>query len=162
MDKLSNILVVGAVLGVVIWLRPAHDLPSASARRQIQHEVLATDRQPATRAELADLESELRETGRVVRHRSPRVARDTVQASRDARITAAIEKQLARDPRLAPRAIDVATADGRVTLAGSVETALDLMRVIEVAFAERDVSQVISTLQIARTNARYEQPLLPR
>lgn len=162
MDKLSSILVVGAVLGVVIWLRPAHDLPSVSARQQIQHEVLAADRQPGTRAELADLEAELRETGRVVRQRSARAGHAAEQASRDARITAAIEAQLAREPRLSARTIDVTTTDGRVTLAGSVHTSGDLLRAIQLAFAEPDVSQVISTLQIARTHARAEQPVLPR
>jgi hypothetical protein len=161
-DKLSSILVVGAVLGVVIWLRPAHDLPSMSARQQIQHEVLAADRQPATHAELADLEAELRETGRVLRQRSTLAARDAEQASRDARISAAIEAQLARDPRLSARAIDVTTTEGRVTLAGSVDTSGDVLRAIQLAFAEPDVSQVVSTLQIVRAHARSEQPVLPR
>jgi hypothetical protein len=161
-DKLSSTLIVGAVLGVVIWLRPAHDLPSMSARQQIQNEVLAADRHPGTRTEIADLESELRETGRVVRQRSPRVARDPEQSSRDARITAAIDQQLARDPRLSARAIDVTTTEGRVTLAGSVASSDDVLRAIQVAFAEREVSQVISTLQIARVHARSEQPVLPR
>ncbi len=160
MDKLSSILVVGAVLGVVIWLRPAHDLPSESARQQLQHDVLAADGQHATTTELASLETELRETGRVVRQRSPRAVR-AEQASRDARITASIEAELARDPRLSARLIEVTTTDGRVTLAGRVDTSGDLLRAIQVAFAEPEVSQVISTLQISRPHVRSEL-ILPR
>ena len=53
MGKLSSILVVGAVLGIVIWLRPAHDLPSVSAREQIRHDVLAAERQADARADVS-------------------------------------------------------------------------------------------------------------
>jgi len=144
MGKLSSILVVGAVLGIVIWLRPAHDLPSLSAREQIRHDVLATERQADARAD-ADVESE-----------PARAA-----ATRDVRTTAAIEAKLARDPRLGQLDIDVTTTDGRVTLAGRVESAGDLLRAIQIAFAETNVRQVVSTLQVSQRQARFEQPVLP-
>jgi len=144
MGKLSSILVVGAVLGIVIWLRPAHDLPSVSAREQIRHDVLAAERQADARAD-ADVESE-----------PARAA-----ATRDVRTTAAIEAKLARDPRLGQLDIDVTTTDGRVTLAGRVESAGDLLRAIQIAFAETNVRQVVSTLQVSQRQARFEQPVLP-
>jgi hypothetical protein len=161
MGKLSSIFVVGAVLGVVIWLRPANDLPSVSAREQIRHDVLAAERLPEARADGAsDLESELAATGRVVRHRSTQLPGHAT-ASTDVRTTAAIKAQLALDPRLAALDIDVTTIDGRVTLAGRVESAGDLQRAIEIAFADSNVRQVVSTLQISRRQARFEQPVLP-
>ena len=144
MGKLSSILVVGAVLGIVIWLRPAHDLPSVSAREQIRHDVLAAERQADALAD-ADVESE-----------PARAA-----ATRDVRTTAAIEAKLARDPRLGQLDIDVTTTDGRVTLAGRVESAGDLLRAIQIAFAETNVRQVVSTLQVSQRQARFEQPVLP-
>jgi BON domain len=160
--KLSSILVVGAVLGIVIWLRPAHDLPSVSAREQIRHDVLAAERlAEAPPAVVSDLESELAATGRVVRHRSTRLPSHAA-ASTDARTTAAIKAQLALDPRLAPLDIEVTTIDGRVTLSGRVESAGDLLRAIQIAFADSSVRQVVSTLQISRRQARFEQPVLPR
>jgi len=138
MGKLSSILVVGAVLGIVIWLRPAHDPPSVSARQQIRHDVLAAERQ-------ADA----------------RVPGDAA-VSKDVRTTAAIEAQLSRDPSLSGLEIDVTTTDGRVTLAGRVDSAGELLRAIEIAFADSNVRQVVSTLQISRRQAHADQPVLPR
>lgn len=162
MAKLSSTLVVGAVLGIVIWLRPAHDLPSVSAREQMQHDVLAAERLAEARTgEASDLEAELATTGRVVRHRSTRLPGHAAAAT-DLRTTAAIEAQLALDPRLAALDIDVMTIDGRVTLAGRVESSGDLLRAIQIAFADSNVRQVVSTLQISRRQARFDQPVLPR
>jgi hypothetical protein len=140
MGKLSSILVVGAVLGIVIWLRPAHDLPSVSAREQIRHDVLAAERQADARADAPPARA---------------------AATRDVRTTAAIEAKLARDPRLGQLDIDVTTTDGRVTLAGRVESAGDLLRAIQIAFAETNVRQVVSTLQVSQRQARFEHPVLP-
>jgi hypothetical protein len=159
MGKLSSILVVGAVLGIVIWLRPAHDLPSLSAREQIRHDVLAAERQADAHAD-ADVESEPATTGGVVTSRPTRPP-VRAAATRDVRTTAAIEAKLARDPRLGQLEIDVTTTDGRVTLAGRVESAGDLLRAIQIAFAETNVRQVVSTLQVSQRQARFEQPVLP-
>ncbi|HEY8234625.1 MAG TPA: BON domain-containing protein, partial [Vicinamibacteria bacterium] len=82
-------------------------------------------------------------------------------ATRDVRTTAAIEAKLARDPRLGQLDIDVTTTDGRVTLAGRVESAGDLLRAIQIAFAETNVRQVVSTLQVSQRQARFEHPVLP-
>jgi osmotically-inducible protein OsmY len=52
--------------------------------------------------------------------------------------------------------------DGRVTLAGRVGSAGEVLRAIEIAFDNNSVRQVISTLQIAPPTARVERPTLPR
>ena len=93
---------------------------------------------------------ELRRTGRVVRRKTEQAARKVAEATEDARTTAAIEAQLAVDPRLSALEIDVDTTDGRVTLAGRADSPEDVARAIDLAFAHENVREVVSTLQVRR------------
>jgi osmotically-inducible protein OsmY len=91
---------------------------------------------------------ELERTGRVVRRRAGRTAAKVADATKDARITAAIKVELALDPSLSVLEVSVDATQGRVTLAGRVDSAADIARAIEIAFKQDDVYEVISTLQV--------------
>ena len=91
---------------------------------------------------------ELRETGRVVRRRAGQAAQKVADATADARTTAAIKAKLVLDPSLSPLDVSVDTTDGRVTLAGRVDSPADIARAIDIAFEQDDVHEVISTLQV--------------
>jgi hypothetical protein len=165
MSKLLSLLVVGAVLALSIWLRPEHEGRLAGPPQSPVYADTTRLDSPdadASRPEaLAAVESELAETGRVVRRRAARLQASS-QLTDDELTTAAIERQLERDPRLRAMSIEVNTVDGRVTLAGRVGSAGEVLRAIEIAFDNNSVRQVISTLQIAPPTARVERPTLPR
>jgi len=91
---------------------------------------------------------EMKETGRVIRRKTDRVARELADATRDGRTTAAIKARLALDPRLSALAVSVDTTDGIVTLAGRVDAPDDVARAIEIALEQDDVTEVVSTLQV--------------
>jgi len=165
MGTLLRIVLVVGILFAVVWLLYEGDGPFMGVRKEAKQEIGAAARH--AKDALADIdveaiERELRETGRVVRRRSTQAARAIGEATEDVRTTAAIEAQFALDPRLSALDIDVNTTDGRVTLAGRVDSAADLARAIELAFQHKNVREVISTLQIARPTARVEPPAPPR
>jgi osmotically-inducible protein OsmY len=161
---LVRMLFVTALLVAVIWFLYEADGPLATVHKEAKKEIGTAARQ--AKEALADvdleaLEAELRETGRVVRRRSAQAARRVAAATEDVRTTAAIESQLALDSRLSALDIDVDTTDGRVTLAGRVDSASDLARAIDIALRQDSVREVISTLQIKRP-ARAHAPSPPR
>jgi len=165
MRLLLRLVLIVAVLFAVVWLLYEGDGPLMTARKEAKQEIGAATRQAKNALANIDVEAierELRETGRVVRRRSAQAARAIGEATEDVRTTAAIEAQFALDPRLSALDIDVNTTDGRVTLAGRVDSGSDLARAIELAFQHENVREVISTLQIARPTARVEPSAPPR
>ena len=92
--------------------------------------------------------AELKRTGRVVRRKAAIALHKLDEATRDTRTTAKIKARLALDPDLSARDISVDTTDGRVTLAGRVDSPDDVARAIRLALEEQDVVEVSSTLQV--------------
>jgi hyperosmotically inducible protein len=64
------------------------------------------------------------------------------------RTTAAIKARLALDPQLSALDIAVDTTDGRVTLAGWVDSPEDLARLVRLALEHEGVVEVISTVRM--------------
>ena len=95
--------------------------------------------------------AELKQTGRVVRRKTEQVARQVAEATEDARTTAAIKARFALDPKLSALDISVDTTEGRVTLAGRVDSPAEVARAMEIALEHDNVTEVISTLQVLRT-----------
>jgi osmotically-inducible protein OsmY len=165
MGTLLRIVLILAVLFVVVALLYEGNGPLVGARRDAKQEIGTAARQAKdliADVDVQAIEKELRETGRVVRRRSTQAARALGEATEDVRTTAAIEAQFALDSRLSALDIDVNTTEGRVTLAGRVDSAADLARAIDLAFQHDNVREVISTLQITRPTARAEPPAPPR
>jgi hyperosmotically inducible protein len=70
------------------------------------------------------------------------------EATDDARTTAAIKAKLALDRELSVFDVSVDTTDGRVTLAGHVDSPDEIARAIGIAFEQDEVREVVSTLQV--------------
>jgi hyperosmotically inducible periplasmic protein len=98
--------------------------------------------------DLKAIAEELKQTGRVIRRKAGQAARKLEDATEDGRTTAAIKARLALDPSLSALDISVDTTDGRVTLAGKVNTPEDVARAMQIALEQENVSEVVSTLQV--------------
>src|SRR5215470_3379100 len=156
MRVVLRLSLIVAALVAVFYMLPEGDGTVASTRTQAQGRLgnaaaLAEAAAAETPAEVRAVEQELAETGRVVRRPGAQSSRSPAEKAVDQRTTAAIEAQLAADPRLSPLAIGVVTTDGTVTLAGRVESPADVAHAIELALRHSGVREVISTLQVARS-----------
>jgi hypothetical protein len=152
MRVLRLVFVILLVLAGV-WLLHAGRL--AALGRDVRLGIDAAMRETEAAADDLDLKldtqalgDELRQTGRVVRRKARQVAHEVADATHDARTTAAIKARLALDPNLSVLEISVDTTDGRVTLAGSVDSLDDLARVIRIVLERHDVREVVSTIQV--------------
>ena len=67
----------------------------------------------------------------------------------DAGITASVKAQLADDPRVKARDIDVDTVQGVVTLSGKVQSESERMRALQIARATSGVKSVTNNLEVA-------------
>jgi osmotically-inducible protein OsmY len=143
------VLVVAVVVGVW-WLlgRPKSvELASRKARAEVDS-ALRGARQELREFDVPTIAEELKRTGRVVRRKTESAALKLGEATADARTTAAIKAKLALDPELSALDISVDTTDGRVTLAGRVDSVEDVARAIRLALEENNVREVVSTLQV--------------
>jgi hyperosmotically inducible periplasmic protein len=98
--------------------------------------------------DLKAIAEELKQTGRVIRRKAGQAASKIEDATEDGRTTAAIKARLALDPSLSALEISVDTTDGRVTLAGKVNSPEDVARAMQIALEQENVSEVVSTLQV--------------
>ena len=96
----------------------------------------------------ADIRDDLERTGQVVRRKAWAVGAVVADATADARITATIKARLLADSELSAWNISVTTADGRVTLAGTVSTHDQIGRAMLVALETDGVREVLSTLRV--------------
>ena len=146
------LLVVAVLLAAASWLM-FHPDDLGRAARVAEAQGRAAARQ--AHAALPDLDveaiqAELKRTGRVVRRKAVAASRELAEATSDARATAAIKAKLALDPRLSALDISVDTTDGRVTLAGRVDSPEDIARAIRLALEPDQVREVVSTIQVRR------------
>jgi osmotically-inducible protein OsmY len=94
------------------------------------------------------VKDEIAQTGQVVRRKARVVGDKVADATADARITTAVKAKLALDDVLSAWEISVATAEGRVTLAGTVDSAADVGRATAIALEVDGVREVVSTLTV--------------
>jgi hyperosmotically inducible protein len=98
--------------------------------------------------DLEAIAEELKQTGRVIRRKAGQAARKIEDATEDGRTTASIKARLALDPTLSALEISVDTTEGRVTLAGKVNSPEDVARAMQIALEQENVFEVVSTLQV--------------
>jgi hyperosmotically inducible periplasmic protein len=108
--------------------------------------------------DLKGIAEELKQTGRVIRRKAGQAARKIEDATEDGRTTAAIKARLALDPSLSALEISVDTTDGRVTLAGKVNSPEDVARAMQIALEQENVYEVVSTLQVRATRGTGSGP----
>jgi chaperonin GroES len=116
MRVLLRLVVVAALVLGGIWL--IQDRKLASSGREVRSAIDSMVRQ----LDVHELGEELKRTGRIVRRKAGQAAREVADATQDARTTAGIKTGLALDPTLSALDISVDTTDGRVTLAGHVDS----------------------------------------
>lgn len=156
MRTLLRLLLLVVVIVVVVLLLQRRDFKRATleAKGEVGSAV-----QEAKRA-VDDLDTrsiveDLKRTGQVVRRKTAKAVDKATEAAdrvaevtEDARTTASIKAKLAMDPELSALDISVDTTNGRVTLAGRVDSPEHVARALRVALEPDNVHEVISTLQV--------------
>lgn len=95
-----------------------------------------------------NIKEELARTGKVVREKAGKAGDYIVDATANARTTAAIKTKLVADTGLAALKISVDTTDGVVTLSGTVSSHEEIAQAMKLALETDGVDRVISTLQV--------------
>jgi len=145
---LRLMLLVVLVLGAVWLVRNMGKGPDRVNAEAALKGAAAQVEKAVSDIDLKAIAEELKQTGRVIRRKAGQAARKIEDATEDERTTAAIKARLALDPSLSALEISVDTTDGRVTLAGKVNTPEDVARAMQIALEQENVSEVISTLQV--------------
>ena len=151
------LLIIGAALGVAAYwyftdgqrLPRIQDAQQSVVRGAVRMGETIRDKVSEIRVE--DIAEELARTDRVVRRKAQQAAAIFTGDEGDARLTAELKAKLAADPRLAPRNIQVAVKEGRVTLSGAVESHEEIARAMQVALDVEGVREVVAELQLRRT-----------
>jgi hyperosmotically inducible protein len=89
-------------------------------------------------------------TGTAVGEGTKEAAEQVSGATTDASITAAVKMKMADDPLVSASKIDVDTEDGNVTLNGTVKSAAEEQKAIDLAKSVDGVKNVKSNLTIAQ------------
>ena len=148
MRVLLRLVVVAILVVGGLWL--IQDRKLASSSREVRSGIDSWVRELDVHA----LGEELKRTGRIVRRKAGQAAREVADATQDARTTAGIKTSLAVDPNLSVLDISVDTTDGRVTLAGHVDSTDDIARAIRIVLERDDVREVVSTIQVRPPDAK--------
>src|SRR5215831_18173999 len=145
MRTLLRLMLIIVLVLVAVWLvkNLGNDRTGVHAQGALQGAMEKVDRAVAD-LDLKSITEELKRTGRVIRRRAAQAARKMGDDTEDTRTTGAIKAKLAADSQLSPLSIGVDTADGRVTLSGTVNSPADIARAIEIAFEQPSVSEVVS------------------
>lgn len=122
-------------------------LDSAQAASDAAKQALAT-RLDTLELNADDIRKDLAQAGKVVRQRARDIGDAVVDATSDARITAAVKIRLAADPELSALGISVDSTGGRVTLSGTVATPALIGKAIALTLETEGVRAVVSTLQV--------------
>ncbi|MDB6028059.1 MAG: hypothetical protein JWM68_4282 [Verrucomicrobiales bacterium] len=146
------LIVIGLGLGIYWYYNnPDADQRLKSARSQMSNgveEARSKVSETFSNIDTDQIKDELARTGRVVRKKTEEAGEKIVDATADARVTAAIKTKLARDPDLSALSISVNTTQGKVTLSGTVASHALIKRAIDLALQTDGASEVVSTLQV--------------
>ena len=154
MKKVFFSLLLGFGLGAgCVWYYFQQHEQEAAARTQEKMTQSAGRMKEALEEKWSDLRAdsikeELAKSGKVVRKKALEVGDKIVDATANARITAAIKAKLALDSELSAVSIAVNTTDGVVTLSGTVSSHENIGKAMKLAMQTDGVREVISTLQV--------------
>jgi osmotically-inducible protein OsmY len=154
--KTLIVLILGAALGMAAYiyfkepqnrgkLDEAGEDISAGAS-ELKDKVNST----FTNLDTEQIKEELAETGRVVRKKAEAAGAAIKDVASDSKITAEIKSRYALDRDLSVLSISINTTDGRVTLAGSVESPEHIKKAMRMALETEGVTEVTSTLQVKK------------
>jgi osmotically-inducible protein OsmY len=152
--RAGNVLLVfvtGAILGAGgHWYltQPRSRELSAQAKENVRESAAKVGESLKQTFDPENIKEELARTGRVVRDKAGQAGDYVADATANARTTAAIKAKLIADTGLAAFKIGVDTADGVVTLSGTVSSPDEIARAMKLAMETDGVYRVISTLQV--------------
>lgn len=142
---------VGLILGIAgtwWWVR-SNTAYTSRGDRDVIVDRPAVETPADRRSDTAErVEDNLRRTGDVIREKANEAGNAIADATADARISAAIKGKLIAETSLSAFRIDVDTADGVVTLSGTVPSARDAAAAIEIARNTEGVREVVSSLRV--------------
>lgn len=139
--------ILGGVIGfLAYWYLDKRDLEISTGRVVQTNNVDAIQGSTHTENSIKD---ELARTGRVIRENAKEAGGAITAVADNTRITADIKAKLVKDPVLSAVAIDVDTAQGVVTLSGTVPSYEQISNAIQLALATKGVQKVVSQLQVA-------------
>lgn len=95
-----------------------------------------------------DIENELTQSGKIVRHSAREVGATIADSARDAKLTTLIKAKFALDKEVSAVSINVETTDARVTLSGNVTSKKQISRAVMLALETEGVREVNSTLRV--------------
>ena len=95
-----------------------------------------------------DIKRELEHTGMIVREKAKQAGSAISDATANTRTTAAIKAKFFAEPGISAMSINVDTAEGLVTLSGTVASYEQIAKAIKIAMETDGVKKVISTLQV--------------
>ncbi len=159
MRMLLRLIVVVLLVVAVVWLvqNRSFGRPGQEVRAGIDSAVRGTKeavKDLHLNLDAQQIGEELKRTGRIVRSKAAQAANKMAEVTEDARTTAAIKAKLAADPDLSVLDISVDTTDGRVTLAGRVDSPDDIARAVRIALERDDVHEVISTIRVSPVESK--------
>ena len=152
--KTLLVLLIGAAIGVAAYIYfrdPGHRPDLEKAKEELSNSV--TEARTNISQKIGELDTdqikhELARTGRVVRKKAEQAGTAIADATADARVTTKIKSKLAMDRDLSVMTISVNTTDGVVTLAGSVSSAEEIKKAMQLALEVDGAREVVSTLQV--------------
>jgi hyperosmotically inducible periplasmic protein len=152
--KTLMVLILGIAIGLGgFWYYHYHYQKSPPATLEkseaVERSDRTLDRQGEWRAE--EIREELEQSGGVIRRKAREMGAYVSDATADVRITTTIKSKLAVDDELSALAISVNTTDGVVTLSGRVTAHEHIGRAIDLATNIDGVREVISTLQVSKS-----------
>ena len=152
-------VVAGVVAGVAVHWYLAQSQPRPPAVTAESQRPVAVEADPSvsrTNAPSPDrgsvqaenLQEELARTGRVIREKAREAGGALADAAQNTQVSARIKAKLLEDRGLSAFKVDVDTADGVVTLSGTVDSHEAIERALQLALSTEGVRKVISTLQV--------------
>jgi len=143
--------ILGVVVGVAshwYFTQPRNQIAVADAREDARQTAAAVGQTLKETFDPAVIKDELAKTGKVIREKAKQAGDTISDTTANARTTAAIKTKLVQDAGLSAFKIDVDTADGVVTLSGTVNSHEEIARAMNLALETEGVQKAISTLQV--------------
>jgi hypothetical protein len=149
--KILLTFVIGVLVGIAghwYMTQPQSQDLVASARQNVSDGATQAGESLKQTFDTDKARDGLNRAGEVVREKADKAGEAVTDASANIRITTAIKAKLIADSGLSAFKIDVDTADGVVTLSGTVASPEDIAKATKLAQETEGVRQVISTLLV--------------
>ncbi len=149
--KYLVLLLIGVALGVGgywFFTQPDSAAKLSEASESAKNKATEMGKDLKETFSAPEFKAELERTGKVIREKAKQAGTALVDATANARLTAAVKTKLVQDAGLAGLKIDVDVTDGAVTLSGTAATHEEIVRAVDLALQTEGVHKVTSTVQV--------------